>query len=323
MFQEHSLTGVGVPNFAVKYFDYQHDFFEVSGPSAEHYKNIAGDVRFAFNDFLQILCEDGIAGFSLFGSGLCLLLIPTTITIRQTKLLVHKVVQISLMAAIISLLVSGIVSYALSLLPIKIHFWIFAGFISASITKGRIFMLPEKKWLRAILSILLVTISGGLITYGIKRKLAYTQITAQESLDSKILLSERAILGDNIVFQMRLANAFLNENRPLDAIKACEVGLMISPSKQIYFTLADIYAELKQYGMAEKCYKAVYLNQPALLEPKYFLAKLYHLSGQKKKWNIMAREVLSFTPKVTSFHTIYMQQEIRNLMSNKVDTNTN
>src|SRR5690606_25333780 len=66
LIQNHALTGVGTGNFAVNYLRYQADFLDGLNNNEHVYFQLAGDNRYAFNDFLQLTAESGIPGGLIF-----------------------------------------------------------------------------------------------------------------------------------------------------------------------------------------------------------------------------------------------------------------
>lgn len=174
------------------------------------------------------------------------------------------------------------------------------------------FTLARFRFKPAMLFILPI-ISLCFLFYGIRRANAFRQLVNNSQLSSKDLLNMHSVLGDQAYYHLILGRGLLQEGLIEDATHALQQALKLSPDKQIFYELGSIYQQKKEYLTAEKYYDFVRISQPGLLTPKYLLAKLYFESGQNKKWNEMADEVLTSPFKNDSYDAEYMRMEIQQM----------
>ena len=114
-------------------------------------------------------------------------------------------------------------------------------------------------------------------------------------------------------YKLRQCDYLLHIGHYKQAIQELEKTISITSAKTLSFSLADLYIYDKQYDKAEEQYKFIYYALPGLVEPKYRLAKFYYDRGQRRKWEMAAKEVLTFKPKIHSFIGDEMISEIREL----------
>ncbi|MBL1407348.1 O-antigen ligase family protein [Sphingobacterium faecale] len=64
--KDHWMTGIGLGRFSQEHMHYQKEYLGTKVEDGEKFNRLAGDVRFAFNDFLQIFIEGGILILTMF-----------------------------------------------------------------------------------------------------------------------------------------------------------------------------------------------------------------------------------------------------------------
>ncbi len=114
-------------------------------------------------------------------------------------------------------------------------------------------------------------------------------------------------------YKMTKCDYLVYAGRYDEAINLLEHSKQITSDTKLYYALGDLYSFKKQFPQAERQFEFLYYALPGLLKPKYLLAKLYYETGQTAKWNMVAREILAFKPKIASAATNAMLFDIQNL----------
>jgi O-antigen ligase len=319
--KDHFLTGIGSGNFPIKYLDYQYSYFINSNTTYSVYHNVAGDVRFAFNDALQLICEEGIIGLMLIGLIAFFTLFSFKRKINSTQLNVNYTLLIACVSSLTVLLISGLFSYPLIILPIKIHFLVLLAILSSIIRKTEFMSLHKRVYYKRKAGSLISIILGiFFIYYGIRRWYGFNElqrICTLEKVVSNDILKLHRILADHPIYLIFLSKSYIQEKLYNNALNVLKQAKKVSPEKEIYYESGNVYLDINNYKLAEKNYLIISTAIPNLLIPKYLLAKLYYQSQQKAKWQHMSRHVITFKPKVITIETILMQREIK-ILSNSI-----
>ena len=303
----YPLTGVGAPNYAVNNLKFQGQFFdEPSGPNFERYKTLAGDVRFTFNDYLQILCEEGILGLLLFG----LILLSLIRILRQHVNSHQNHFLLSCYLSILSILLASFFSYPLHVLEIKILFYSLIGIISGSAINYDANESGKYKSFKSIF----FAIGCVFILYGGSRW--YALVNVDKAIGVKAVESYYPLLGDKAPYLLYLADLYIKNQRYDLAVPILIKVQMITPEKNSYYMLGHAYEKLKKYGMAEKQYAAIEKSIPNLIVPKYLLVKLYYSTKNYSLFEAKAKSVLNMQVKIKSILTDRLQGEVSMLLQN-------
>jgi O-antigen polymerase len=328
--------GVGFEKFPVAYLQQQAAFFE--DPVHLHlFAHQAGDVRFAFNVCLQIACEGGIIGLLCFIALLVITFIYVNRLIRHG--LLNKTVFVCLnqpvsiasiwigtKAALIALVVSGLFSYPLSVLPVNIVFYTCIALVSAFYGLQRKKLVNHetgnKKYgsLPVLCTALLLFTGTMFIYYGSKKRIALKQweyvLVEQYKPDtySTKLLALYPSLSDNLYYLTNLSEALMADHKFLQAKQILIHLQKISPLKNIYYNLGYVYEQLHLFKLAEKQYMFMANAFPHLLTPQYLLAKLYFTTQQRDKFYDKVKIIQSFIPKVDSYFIYRMKEEVQRLV---------
>ncbi len=319
IFQENPISGIGAGAFGANYVNFQYNLFQNSAVLSL-YKGLAGDVRFAFNDFLQILCENGIIGLLLFCSVVVFTFYKKS-NLSEDEFNLSNIIDLSLLSSVIVLLISGMSSYPLSLLSLQVVFWISIACLS-SLKKRRCYTLLVPSSSVKFVCVALVFLASFFIFYAVRRWRGFLKLSEIENRSNAVTGSDKLwslypILADHPSYLSALAKKLKDEKTYIDAINILQNAKQISPEKEIYFALGDIYSSLKQYDDAEKEYMFVSIAIPSLLKPKYLLAKMYYNSNQHQKFLETAHKILSTPLKIETYETFFMKEEIRSLINTK------
>jgi len=321
MLKDHWHTGVGFGNFDVEYINYQAKFFNInSAENIKKYGNLAGDTRFAFNDILQISCENGIfmGLFFLFILGL---VTKTFISIikKHNPSKCTVIFAISIYSTLCVIVVAGLTSYPLTIIPISLLFWLLVAILNSikkhtDLTKGR-WKIP----LKLISALVLVLISIAFLKYSITMYYDIQEWTEIKKVPNNNLKTKRMMvlykgLKTNANYLNDLAICHMNDSKYYEAISYLEKTVKISPNKIFYFNLGKCYENVGNYNLASKQYMLIQKAIPNLLKPRYLLAKLEYKKGDYKKFKILAMNTIQFQPKINTYEVVKMREDLKYLI---------
>ncbi len=317
------IFGIGVGRYKSVYNNYQSQWF------ANHPKNtdkemVAGNVKFAYNEYLELVSETGFLGLFLFLILLTNLLINgyRTLQIQQDKKL------IAALTAIISILACSIISYPLHILPILLLFFFYMAIISSStdyvIRNVKLNLYFRASLLKNILAIFMLAFSILLLFYTKDQYLSY-RMWKQADIDYKMeYYSKAKEKYDNIKSPFLNINGeylqyygkclFMNGNILL-SIKVLEKAQTIWSDPVIYITLGDGYKLLKQYDKAKDNYLIAMNMIPHKLFPKYKLACLYKETNNYDDFIKISKEILNQKVKVESLMVDEIKHEINKMLT--------
>lgn len=117
MIQDHPITGIGFGRFDVEYNRYQGNYF-ARGEGTEKEAMLAGNVGHAHNEFLHILAETGIVGFSFVMICLWFILIKVKLDAR----LPFYSHMVALKGSMMAVLTSSLFAFPLHIAPTLTNF---------------------------------------------------------------------------------------------------------------------------------------------------------------------------------------------------------
>jgi len=203
---DNPFFGVGFDNFKAHYMNYQANYFSENKNSAEI--AIAGNSKYAFNEFVQVTVENGIIGFAVF---LFLVYLIFSLKLKHNQLFLGYLIRI----LILTITVFAFFSYPTQILPIKILLVVSLAYV-ASLDANKIFLLLRQQKYAQVLfkaallisSVVLLYISSVRITalasgfkiwkeaqYSFKNSLFNISIDEYEST-LHVFLSNGEFLGD-------------------------------------------------------------------------------------------------------------------------------
>lgn len=319
---DHPFTGIGQDRFSARIIEYQSVYFKQHPDRMLTEGRLADTVYYAFNDTLQITVEQGLIGLVLFGVVILtgvkfirrLISDPTT-----GKIVANDGIIIGTIASVAVILVSGLTSYPLMMLPIKVLFLIALGILSA-IYENTMTVDAVYKSERKILPIIGIIAGISLMIYSAALSHAYylanniAKYGYDKDPDAMNKLTQyKLLVNTEEWYALRQCDYLINKEQYTKAIVEMEKAKKITASKALYFSLAQVYVYEKQYDKAEAQLMLMYYALPGLVAPKYRLAKFYYDTHQKAKWDRAADEVISFKLKVYSPIAVEMVNEIMKL----------
>ena len=312
------LTGTGLGGFPAAYAASQADYFN-GGEASEQEKRVAGCPEYAFNEYLQIGLEQGVAGLLLFLAWLgCLIR-------RGTRNGQHGAV-----GGLVALAVFALSSYPLQL-P---SFWV------VLLLLGSICLVGEERETEPVFSVRYPVMSKcwlGLMALGsvclfVRQGPMYEAYQTWERLQMlyhnkaypSVVEDYRALhdrLRHKPEFLFEEAQCLSYTGAPADAIGLLERAERLSGDPMIGYMIAKNLQATGHYAEAERKLLRAIQILPERIYPYYLLVKLYAEPGfyQPDKLREAAQVVFKHKPKVENTATREMREEIKKLIDkNKI-----
>lgn len=300
MVKEHPITGVGYGNFENRYADYQAKYFS-QHPADLNKIQSADVVRYAYNIFLQILCEQGITGLILFMI-LLYYIIPKSMLSKFAIDQQETYLMIISFAGIIAIVTSGISSYPFDIQPVICIFFIHMAILSGLNKEKNSLVLKTGKIQLIFAGILLFGGSillllqtgrhlGALRTWG---------LGIRDKVPSKELTTTYTVLKGNINFMDYYSTLLLREKKYKEVIDVLKSSGFLLMYPSFYLNLGQAYEATGDYQKAEESYLTASNMVPNKFTSKYLLAKFYLNTKQFKKSAALAEHILAMPVKIPS-----------------------
>jgi O-antigen polymerase len=321
MIKSHPFFGIGDGGFKSSFLKFQSQYFSTHPQKMLTEGKLADAVWYAFNDFLQITVEHGLIGLFLFSFVLfvCIKYTNDALVSQKIACLHSEAFATGSAACILTIIISGLFSYPLIMLPIKIIFFFCLAILSLNMSafdlKGITLVFNK---LKTVVILICILLGVEFVKYSIELYFAYSLESSLTAFgDNTAILSKLNtrynIIQNDVWYGLVDCDAIIKTGNYIKAIYELERLEKNSSDVRIYYALGNLYDFEKKSTQAELQYKFLYYALPGLLKPKYMLAMLYHNTGQKAKWNISAIEIINFKPKVRSQETDNMMSHIQQL----------
>ena len=351
MIKDKPVWGHGADKFAAYYMNYQADYFK-SKPDAPE-AMVADNVSYAYNEFLKLTIEYGIAGlllviavfYSLFfgkiqtdknqGTDSMSPLGDLGMEIATTNQ--SASINPTLLAArggLVSIIIFSMFSYPSDILPIKMLLVLFVAII-ANQQKGIRFRKAKaairtkqnrgvaEKFIRyAMLLIILVLVYPAFKYIGLQYRAYQSWKDASdiynigaypECLEDFELAYPQ--LKHNGSFLVQYGKAMEMAEKPDSSIVLLNRSKEYLNNTILYTTLGNNYKKLGKTQEAEQAYLHAWHMIPSRFYPKYLLDKLYDESGQKDKAVSVANELLKKEIKIESTAIEEIKAEMQKIIN--------
>lgn len=323
MARDKPLFGHGVERFPAEYMNYQAAWFE--GNPGSPMEQVAGDVRYAFNEVLELAAETGLAGL-IFSGILLLVLIAPGRRLSAPSVRGHaKVSRIAARAGFVSIFLFGLFSYPSSILPIKVNAVIFVAILASldrPLFRFRGFPDGQRRivvWVVAILSL----VAGFSVVRPQLEALHTAHLDWREghrmysvhSYERSLERYEAALplLSSDGDFMLYYGRALYAAGRYDEALDVLERARRLRSSIVLYTNLGNAHKALGHYEEAEEAYLHAY-RMARRFYPLYLLARHYEEAGRTEEAVQMANELLRKQVKVPSRAIDEMRSEMEALI---------
>jgi tetratricopeptide (TPR) repeat protein len=311
MFKDHYVAGVR--SFKSLYLEYQADYF-CNYPFSKKELLVAGNTYLAFNDYWQIIVENGVVSAVVLIA--VILLIVYLIRRCAYKYTVDTPLLLLLSITILfTFLIAACFTYILPVL-------FFRCCIFSCLILITYYALCTKKGRKVIASVFLI--GNMLLILNEKRTEIFSSSTFERWRDAQDLwfagyTTESVRLLDSIYLKMRTEQKFLGfyadklliTDRPEDAERIFLEVIKIMPSNSFYQKLGDCYNRQHKYKLAEKAYKRAVFMVPNRFSTRFSLLNFYIKRGQRSKALSTGQEILNLPVKVPSKQVEYIKSQVQ------------
>lgn len=310
MIMDRPLTGLGVGQFKAHYMNYQADYFHKTLPDTMNLP--AGDVISAFNEYLEIMAEQGLIGL--------LFLVSIILFVYKTKVNDDVLVR-NAQAGVLCILIFASFSYPFSMLPIKLTFVFFIALIASkqySVAKVCI----RKQQAKVLLCMLCIIPVYPMVKNIDQISSIYR--TWENAIQTFKFKSKQGLILYDSVFPLLSQNGvycamygrMLNvSGKTEQALEVLNQAKVLQPNNEVLMDLGDNYKLQKQYALAEQSYRRAWLMIPSRIRPRYLLAKLYIDMDRKEEAKLLIMETLDWwATRKHTLDTYAFQWEMENML---------
>lgn len=307
---EKPLFGHGIDRFQYTYNYYQSLYFS-NGNGSEQEKMLAGDGLFAFNDFIQIIIEQGFFGFLIF-----ILLIISLTRVSSNNYAIEKI----FLGCIISIIVCSLFSYPLQRLSTLFLFFLFITIISSNninyVFKLNSLVSKTLLILTVVITILLIIGKFECLKYNKLWKKAYNMQLNESAKSLKIYNDIYSYMKNNSSFLYNYGNSLLSNGENEKCKFVLEKASQNLNNSNLYMLLGDVYENTGNYVLSQKYFELASFTVPHLFYPRYRLILLYHSQGLYKEAYQSSVEMMKMKEKIPLPVVDKMKEQIKTLMIN-------
>jgi tetratricopeptide (TPR) repeat protein len=311
MLKENFVKGVGFGNFGQAYGYYQADYFK-EGDFTQKELLLADNTKHAFNDYLQLTIETGVAGIIVLT-----LLGIFLITIVRRALTGHHT------SPILQLAVAQMIAVGTS--AVFTHVFEHPLFSSVFFCSS-VVVLYYGRWsgrrTGIFFGLLLAGTAGILwISYGdrISRTRYYNQYEeAREFIRAGIREKALPILEDiypymskDINFLHDYANTQIYFGNYTEAIPVLRKLISISNTSYFHLELANCYYKTHQLREAEAAYQLAVYMVPNRFTSRYYLFEFYQRTGRREEALQTGTGILKLPVKIPSLQVNVIKEAVR------------
>jgi hypothetical protein len=300
MFQSAWLFGIGIGQYKIQYNNFQSDYF--SRNSIDNREALLADHNFyAFNDFFEILIENGVIGF-LIGAIFMYFLIKQIKTINYHA--VNNTVLIASIGTLICITTSSLFIYSLKIFSNQM-LCIFALAVISCFSNSyqSIVKVPKiaPKMFVFLIGMPVLLFFIFLLHYKFQSNQALQY--SRSGFRNKSLIVYREI-EDSIVEEGEVlfqhAKELYNSNRLEEALAVLDRNLKVYSTIDLLKLKAKIEFELKRYEIAERNYLTAIYMVPNRMASRLQLLKFYMLRKDTAKALVWCNSILNMPIKVPS-----------------------
>jgi O-antigen polymerase len=314
MIKDKPVFGHGFCRFIGEYNNYQAAYFKTHPNS--NYEQLADNVLYGFNEFIQLTVELGIIGLLIF-VGLVVLILKSK-TKPEWDYIVFPA-KVSL----VGVLICCLFSYPLHNLPLAANIvFLLSIVLAANVNKSYTFSISQtifKPFAILFITAILLVCNWQRKDFEARKQWKQADFYAQ-IYDFKSALP----LYHNAYKELKYDGLFLScygEDlmiaNPVKANKILNEAKQFNIHNNSYIRLGDSYMLLKQFDKAEKVYTLSSLIVPSSFIPKHKLFVLYCETKKYYKAKKMANIILQMKVKVPSAKVDLIKSEIKDWMANQ------
>lgn len=314
MIKNKPLFGYGFCRFIGEYNNYQAVYFKTHPNS--NYEQLADNVLYGFNEFIQLTVELGLIGLLIF-LGLVVLILKS-----KTKPEWDYIV-LPAKASLVCVLICCLFSYPLHNLPLAANIvFLLSIVLAANINKSYTFSISETIF--KPFAIFLITATLLICIWQWKDFEARKQWKQADFFAQIYDFKDALPLYHKAYKELKHDGMFLScygsdlmITNPTKAIKILNEAKHFNIHNNSQIRLGDCYMLLKQFDKAEKAYSLSSLMVPSRFIPKHKLFVMYCETEQYYKARKMANVILQMKVKVPSAIVDLIKSEVKNWLVNQ------
>jgi len=286
------------------YMPWQAEFFQTHELSS--FAPLATNHYQTFNEYLHILCEQGLVGFILFALfAVCAF---------------RKCSNRGLVAASISLGTSSFFLYTYDIIPIIILAPLFLGLASSCGINDNCNEIKKKRWpVRLLLCAVVLTLTS-VVCWNVGKRYSSAEKDLKEfthlpedSMAGRIRPSSESIIFRNKDMTLLYATHSFRLS-PQDHIAVLEQCSKRITVVEMMSALGNLYLDSSLKDKAERCFILAHYMAPDRMVPKYDLFKYYRDKEDADKATEWAEIILSSSPRTYNAVTLEIKSEARKFM---------
>lgn len=304
MFVENPVFGLGFHSFEEKYGNYLESYFSITTQKSKEVL-LSDKVIYAFNDFIQLLVEQGMIGF------LFIVLILYLLFTLKSQDSATKYVKVSLSL----LVVSCTFSYPLEVNPIVFITVLFVSVLSSSF-KQYVYTIPYKFVLLFYIVVFVVSILTGNFlyrNYEAKKMCSFANdlYVAGKIGEAKDILQKayKVLQYDSKIVQL-LAKVLYKSGQYEQSNDVLQEVKQYSSDPFLYIMEGDNYSMLGNARDAVNSYKIASNIDPKSIYPRYLLVNSLLVKGDTLHAIREAKFILNMKIKIRSEASEKMQAEM-------------
>jgi len=327
-FMESPLSGQGYSSFKKQYNRWQGEYFrqdtlrmeETSLNVHETASYLAGNVETAYNEYLEIGVESGIAGLFLFLSCVTVGVLQAVRTIRQTK----DLFLIGSLGGLSSILMAGLFSYPLKCLPVLCLFFVFLAIVSGPVYHRSGTQRSISQFLHvAKIPIAIFSFLTGILL--LHYSLRIFQLKQWELASVSFAGGDLGTAGneyssaypcfcDEPLFLLDYSQCSNQSGEFKTSLQLLQKAKRLTSDPRLYLLSGQAFQGDGQDDSAVKEYTFAHYIQPDRLFPEYLLASLYSKQKDTLSAIYYAGKVIRSKPKVESGTSDRLKYEMEDLI---------
>jgi len=304
MIAESPLLGNGAGSYPSRYMLAQRDYFE-QHPNSSY--GVSADNNFvAYNEFIHVLCDQGVLGLVLLLAVFVSALGSASADGRE---------GVPAKYALVALLVFCCFSYPASVLPLKMFFPLYLGILPGRELWKRTLRV---KALGPILSVLLFgLLICCVMQYGRFHR-AYSTLRGMLEGEPEAItqgIEDFPRFRYDTEYVLNHAQILFMHHYYPQSLAPLREAAALCPSSTVFCHLGEALQRTGHYAEAERVYKQASLMTPGFITPAYRLFRLYMETGDTTKADSMAVLIQNKTLKVENARTMRLRTEVHDLKS--------
>jgi O-antigen ligase len=315
MIKSNPIFGVGLGRFKSEYAHFQGFFLSKNDVNMKLFGGFADETNYAFNDFLQLIAEQGI-----IAGGLCIYIMAQGYILfsSKAKYMSHtvKILYYGIIVSTIVILLSGLASYPFQMLPITVSFWITIAICNCN-PENKNDGIANKNYQRiAGYTLIIFALAFSYIFFAKTR----SYFIWQQSREGKMVRIENLLqiypyLKDDADFNNHLGHWFYRQKQYQQALRFFRNATLNKFEKDHIYDLGMCLSRLCDFKAAENQYEIIQSCIPHLMKPKFLIAKLYLSMGDLHKFRSKASEFLIASENSKNFEIQLLRREMARLIN--------